>query len=179
MKRHERHPAATYRALFATGLGVGGVVASDEGVVAVYLPFDGADREAMTAKIAARYPAAAQENPVTVKAADLLARYFAGEPVTFDVPIDTGGFTPFQWAVYEAVRAIPAGEVRSYSQVAAAIGRPRAARGIGGAMARNPLPVIIPCHRVVGKSGGMTGYSAPGGIGSKRWLLTMEKMVSG
>lgn len=179
MKRHERHPAAAYRSLFATDLGVGGVVASDEGLVEVYLPFDGADREGMTARIAARYPVAAKESPLTRKAAGLLARYFDGESVTFDVPIDRQGFTPFQWAVYEAVRAIPAGEVRSYSQVAAEIGRPRAARGIGGAMARNPLPIIIPCHRVVGKTGGMTGYSAPGGIVSKQWLLAMEKKVSG
>jgi methylated-DNA-[protein]-cysteine S-methyltransferase len=164
-----------YRSLFATDLGVGGVVASDEGLVEVYLPFGGEDREAMAARIAARYPAAEKENPLTIEAAGLLARYFAGEPVDFDVPIDRQEFTPFQWAVYEAVRAIPAGEVRSYSQVAAEIGRPRGARGIGGAMARNPLPVIIPCHRVVGKSGRMTGYSAPGGIVSKQWLLSMEK----
>jgi O-6-methylguanine DNA methyltransferase len=73
--------------------------------------------------------------------------------------------------------AIPYGEQRSYSQVAAEIGRPKAARGIGGAMAANSLPIIIPCHRVVGKSGSMTGYSAAGGIGSKIWLLNMEQLA--
>lgn len=174
MRRSDRDGAETYRSLFETGLGVGGVVASDEGLVEVFPPFGGEEKGAMLAQIAARYPSASQESPLTRRAAALLARYFAGEPVAFDLPIDWRGFTPFRRAVYQAVRAIPSGEVRSYSEVAAEVGQPRGARGIGGAMARNPLPIIIPCHRVVGKSGGLTGYSAPGGIGSKLWLLKME-----
>ncbi|HEX8961041.1 MAG TPA: methylated-DNA--[protein]-cysteine S-methyltransferase [Geobacteraceae bacterium] len=177
MKRRERHPAAAYRSLFTTELGVGGVVASGEGLLEVFLPF-GEGRETIVAQIAARYPAATNESPLTKKAADLLARYFAGEPIVFGLPIDRQGFTPFQWTVYAAVMAIPAGETKSYSQVATEIGRPHGARGIGGAMARNPIPVVIPCHRVVGKSGKMTGYSAPGGVVSKEWLLAMEKRVA-
>ncbi len=178
MKRRERHPATAFRSLFTTDLGVGGVVASDEGLLEVFLPFGGEGRETIAAQIAARYPAAAGESPLTRAAADLLKRYFAGEPVDFDLPIDREGFTPFQWAVYRAVMAIPSGETKSYSRIAAEIGRPRGARGIGGAMARNPLPIIIPCHRVVGKSGGMTGYTAPGGVVSKAWLLEMEKRLA-
>jgi methylated-DNA-[protein]-cysteine S-methyltransferase len=85
------------------------------------------------------------------------------------------GFTPFQQRVYRAVMKIPFGEVMSYGGIARMIGQPEAARGIGGAMARNPLPIIIPCHRVVGSSGKLTGYSAPGGIASKSWLLEMER----
>lgn len=179
MRRLDRQAEGKYRSLFETDLGSGGVVASEEGLLEVFLPFGGADGEGMLAQIASRYPSAAEENPIARQAADILARYFAGEPVAFSLAIDLRGFTPFQWAVYRAVMAIPCGEVRSYSQIAAEIGRAGSARGIGGAMARNPLPIIIPCHRVVGKSGGMTGYSAPGGIGSKRWLLDMEKRLAG
>lgn len=108
------------------------------------------------------------------EAAARLGRYFAGEPVTFDLPIDGSRFTSFQRSVYEAVARIPYGAVESYGEVAKKIGKPRAARGIGGAMARNPLPVVIPCHRVVGAAGSMTGYSGAGGVMSKEWLLRLE-----
>jgi methylated-DNA-[protein]-cysteine S-methyltransferase len=177
MKRTGSLTHGIYGSLFETGLGVGGVVAGEEGLIEVFLPFDGKSREALAAQIAGRYPAARGESPLTKQAAELLARYFAGGPVAFGLPIDRSDFTPFQWSVYRDVMAIPYGEVKSYSQVAAEIGRPLAARGIGGAMARNPLPIIIPCHRVVGKSGKMTGYSAPGGVASKQWLLETENRV--
>ena len=175
MKRKNNMTRGLYSSLFETDLGFGGVVAGDEGLLEVFLPFDGEDREELAAQIWGRHPAAREESPLTRQAADLLARYFAGEAVAFALPVDRHGFTPFQWEVYRTVMTIPYGEVKSYSRVAGEIGRPRAARGIGGAMARNPLPVIIPCHRVVGKSGEMTGYSAPGGVVSKLWLLEMEK----
>ena len=179
MRREARQSAGTYYSLFVADIGTGGVVAGPDGLLEVFLPFAGEMSDALVAQIAARYPFATEENPLSRKAADLLAAYFAGVAVVFELPIDRRGFTLFQWEVYRAVMAIPYGEVRSYSQVAAEIGRPRAARGIGGAMARNPLPVVIPCHRVVGKSGGMTGYSAPGGIVSKLWLLKMEQLPIG
>jgi methylated-DNA-[protein]-cysteine S-methyltransferase len=179
MRLKDRQSAGTYYSLFASDIGAGGVVAGPEGLLEVFLPFAGEMSEVLMAQIAARFPFAMEESPLTRKAADLLATYFAGVPVAFDLPIDRRGFTLFQWEVYRAVMAIPHGEVRSYSQVATEIGRPRAARGIGGAMARNPLPIVIPCHRVVGKSGGMTGYSAPGGIISKQWLLEMEQLPIG
>jgi methylated-DNA-[protein]-cysteine S-methyltransferase len=177
MRQKVRHPAETFCSFYVTAQGTGGVVASNSGLLEVFLPFGGEDLEGVMAQIAIRYSAPLAESSLTRTAAALLARYFAGEQVVFDVPIDRCGYTPFQWAVYEAVMTIPYGEVRSYSQVAAEIGRPKAARGIGGAMARNSLPIIIPCHRVVGKSGSMTGYSAAGGIGSKIWLLKMEQLA--
>lgn len=179
MRRQDRQSAGTYYSLFVADIGTGGVVAGPDGLLEVFLPFAGETGDTLVAQIAARYPFATEESPLTRKAADLLAAYFAGVPVAFDLPIDRRGFTLFQWDVYRAVMTIPYGEMRSYSQVATEIGRPRAARGIGGAMARNPLPIIIPCHRVVGKSGGMTGYSAPGGIVSKLWLLKMEQLPIG
>jgi methylated-DNA-[protein]-cysteine S-methyltransferase len=164
--------------LYETALGAGGVVAGDAGLLEVFPPFGGENAAAMASRIADRYPDAVEESDTTRRAASLLTRYFAGEPVVFDLPIDFREFTPFQEAIYRMVTTIPRGEVRSYSQVAAETGRPRASRGVGGAMARNPLPIVIPCHRVVGKSGELTGYSASGGIESKRWLLETERRVS-
>ncbi len=86
-----------------------------------------------------------------------------------------GAFTPFQRAVYEYVRSIPRGETRTYGQVAAAIGRPRAARAVGQALARNPLPLVIPCHRVVASNGDLRGFSAAGGLALKARLLEWER----
>jgi methylated-DNA-[protein]-cysteine S-methyltransferase len=178
MRQRVRHPAETFCSFYVTDLGSGGVVASSAGLLEVFLPFGGEDLDGVMAQFALRYSTPLAENSLTRTTASLLARYFAGEQVVFDVPIDRRFYTPFQWAVYEAVMAIPYGALRSYSQVAAEIGRPKAARGIGGAMAGNSLPIIIPCHRVVGKSGSMTGYSATGGIGSKMWLLNMEQLAA-
>lgn len=177
MRQRVRHSAETFCSFYVTDLGSGGVVASSAGLLEVFLPFGGEDLDVVMAQFALLYSAPLMESYITRTAAALMVRYFAGEQVVFDLPIDRRFYTPFQWAVYEAVIAIPYGELRSYSQVAAEIGRPKAARGIGGAMAGNSLPIIIPCHRVVGKSGGMTGYSAAGGIGSKIWLLNMEQLA--
>lgn len=94
-----------------------------------------------------------------------------------DLPVDLEAFRPFTRQVLEAVRRIPAGEVRTYAEVARAVGRPRAARAVARAVAANPLPLVIPCHRVVASSGGLGGFSAPGGVATKRWLLGLEGMV--
>jgi len=174
MKGKRNRAAGRYMSLFVAILGFGGVVAGEEGLIEVFLPFAGESEDEITERIALLYPFAVAENGVTRKAALLLRRYFAGERVSFDLAVDRSGFTPFQSAVYDVVARIPYGMVRSYGEVAAQIGRRRAARGVGSAMAHNPLPVIIPCHRVVGASGELTGYSAPGGVKSKRWLLRME-----
>ena len=167
----------SYYSLYCTRMGCGGVVASDQGLVELFLPFNGDSAAKMAEVIAAAYPLAITGNPLTERAATLLERYFAGEEVNFDLAIDRRAFTPFQHAVYTLVAKIPFGEVKTYAQVAGEIGRPGAARGVGTAMARNPLPVIIPCHRVVGGSGAMTGYSGPGGVASKRMLLAMEGVL--
>lgn len=179
MSNKKLNNAKICRSLYETALGVGGVVAGEAGLMEVFPPFGGEDGAAMAARMADRYPDAIGESDATRRAASLLIRYFAGEPVVFDNTIDFRSFTIFQAAIYRMVMTIPRGEVRSYSRVAAETGRPRAARAVGWAMARNPLPIIIPCHRVVGKSGEMTGYSAAGGVDSKRLLLEMERRVSG
>jgi methylated-DNA-[protein]-cysteine S-methyltransferase len=175
MTRRRNADAGKFYSVFETSLGVGGVVASEAGLLEVFPPFGGASLAEMMAHIVELYPAAEADNPATRRAAHLLRCYFAGEPVIFDLPLDWSVFTPFQDAVYHAVVNLPAGTTRSYGEIARQIRKPRAARGVGRAMARNPLPIIIPCHRVVGATGGLTGYSAAGGVLSKKWLLDLEQ----
>ena len=101
-----------------------------------------------------------------------LDSYFAGRRRQFDLPLAPAG-TAFQRKVLEALQAIPYGETRSYKEVAATIGKPRAVRAVGAANARNPIPIIIPCHRVIGSDGSLTGFG--GGLAAKRALLSLER----
>jgi O-6-methylguanine DNA methyltransferase len=105
------------------------------------------------------------------QAVDELRRYFAGERVQFACPVDLRG-TPFQLAVWQELRRIPYGAVRSYGEIAHAIGQPSASRAVGAANGANPVAIIVPCHRVIGSSGTLTGYS--GGLATKSWLLSLE-----
>ncbi len=110
--------------------------------------------------------------PVLDEAAAQLTAYFAGERTAFALPLAPRG-TPFQQAVWEALRRIPYGETRSYAQVARGLGRPERVRAVGSANARNPLAIVVPCHRVVGSDGSLTGYA--GGLERKRALLDLER----
>jgi len=103
-----------------------------------------------------------------------LAEYFARTRTTFDVPLDPAG-SAFQRRVWDALRAIPYGTTLSYSELARRLGDPRATRAVGAANARNPIPIIVPCHRVVGASGQLTGFG--GGLDRKRWLLEHEGVL--
>ncbi len=105
------------------------------------------------------------------EAAHQLEGYFAGERRTFDLPLVLYG-TPFQKAVWQALLEIPYGEVRSYGEVAAALGRPEAGRAVGAAIGANPIPIVIPCHRVVRSDGSLGGYG--GGVALKIALLRLE-----
>ena len=100
-----------------------------------------------------------------------LAEYFAGARKQFEVPLAMRG-TPFQLDVWRALQRIPYGETRSYEQIAHSIGRPTATRAVGAANGANPIPIIVPCHRVIGKNGALTGFG--GGIPVKRTLLDLE-----
>jgi methylated-DNA-[protein]-cysteine S-methyltransferase len=110
-------------------------------------------------------------DPLLLEAEAQLDSYFAGELDRFDLPLSLRG-TEFQRRVWAAVAAVPYGRTATYSELAAAIGSPRAFRAVGAANGRNPLPVIVPCHRVVGTAGGLTGYG--GGLERKRVLLDLE-----
>jgi len=105
-----------------------------------------------------------------------LAEYFAGERKDFDLPLSLSG-TEFQVAVLEALQQIPYGETTSYGAVAKQIGRPKAVRAVGAANGRNPIPIIVPCHRVIGSSGDLTGFG--GGLDTKAALLRLEAENSG
>jgi len=112
------------------------------------------------------------DRPRTSVARDL-ARYFSGEVVNFDdYEVDLTGYTDFQRRVYEATRAIPPGEVRTYGEIARAIGNPGASRAVGNALGRNPACIVIPCHRVVAANGGLGGFTS--GLRWKRDLLHFE-----
>lgn len=110
-------------------------------------------------------------DPLLRAAAEQLAEYFAGRRTRFELPLAATG-TPFQRAVWDALREIPYGQTWSYADVAQHIGRPRAVRAVGAANGRNPLPIVVPCHRVVGANGTLTGYG--GGLHNKRILLDLE-----
>jgi len=100
--------------------------------------------------------------------------YFQGRPTEFAVPIDLSGLTDFQRAVLLACRRIGYGQTSTYGQLARAIGRPRAARAVGAALARNPIPLVVPCHRVLRSDGALGGFTAEQGIELKRKMLRLE-----
>ena len=112
-----------------------------------------------------------QTTPVLDHAIEELTAYFKSELTRFSVPLDWAG-TPFQESVWVALTRIPFGATVSYNEIAHAIGRPRSARPVGGAVGRNPLPIIVPCHRVMGSNGALTGFT--GGLEFKVSLLTHE-----
>lgn len=112
------------------------------------------------------------DDPLLREAARQLADYFDGRGAGFDLPLDLDHGTPFQRRVWQALRGIAGGRTRSYSELARELDAPTAARAVGAAVGRNPVSVIVPCHRVVGHAGALTGYA--GGIDRKRALLALE-----
>ena len=106
------------------------------------------------------------------KAVEQLREYFAGRRRRFDMTIDLAGQTPFQRQVLEATARVPAGMVASYGDIARAIGRPKATRAVGAALGQNPVPIVVPCHRIIGSDGGLHGYG--GGLDIKEKLLRLE-----
>lgn len=113
----------------------------------------------------------AQANPLLQHAAQQLTQYFSGERQQFDLPLAPEG-TAFQQQVWQQLQALPFGTTCSYGELAAKLGKPNAARAIGMANNRNPLPILIPCHRVVGADGALVGYA--GGLAIKQQLLQLE-----
>ena len=111
-------------------------------------------------------------HPILRAAAAQLLDFLAGRRATFDVPLDLSHGTDFQRAVWQALREIPAGATTSYGALSARVGRPTAVRAVGAAVGRNPVSVIVPCHRVVGATGALTGYA--GGLERKTALLQLE-----
>ena len=155
---------------FESPYGIWAVMASEAGVRSVILPHEGFSASDKAGKYSALTPSGLCE-----QVASMLTNYFKGERQQFEIiPIDLDVAGSFTCRVLNLIRSIPYGSVKSYREVAILAGSPRSARAVGGAMAANPVPVIIPCHRVVSSRGCLTGYTAPGGLELKKILLQME-----
>lgn len=162
--------------VFITRKGWMGASASERGIAAVTQPFSD-EAEAHRAlgeenpdDIVFDQPV---KNPLLERFAAKVIAFFEGQRVEFDEPVDLSGVPQFHREVLELVRQIPYGEVRSYGWVAQQIGRPKAARAVGQALQRNPVPVIVPCHRVIASNGKLQGFGW--GIDFKEWLIGLEK----
>jgi methylated-DNA-[protein]-cysteine S-methyltransferase len=139
--------------------------ADDRGLIAIL--FQNESPDDFNVSLANEKP----DHPVLRETERQLQAYFAGKLKTFSLPLDARG-TDFQQQVWDALQTIPYGETRSYAQIARQIGRPKATRAVGAANGRNPLPIVVPCHRVIGANGTLTGFS--GGLTAKTRLLALE-----
>jgi methylated-DNA-[protein]-cysteine S-methyltransferase len=162
--------------LFDTIIGRCGVAWGERGLIGVQLPESSPG--AAWARLRKRFPDAVEDEPtaeietVMERIRGLLA---GGRDDLADIPLDLDGQPAFNLRVYEIARAITPGETSTYGEVAKAMGEPGAARAVGKALGENPWPIVVPCHRVLGASGHMGGFSAPGGAETKARLLTIEK----
>lgn len=135
------------------------------------------DEVSFLKRLRLKYPTPIIKDPSPfIESIRTLIGYLSGRPVRFDTPIDVKG-TDFEKRVWKEVCKIPYGETRTYGEIARRIGNPKASRAVGQACGKNPIPIIIPCHRVVGSNGDIGGYS--GGIWIKERLLRMESLLSG
>lgn len=158
-------PRPIYVSWYETRLGRGAVAASPVGICRVWLPGD---------DLAEPAALCLTQDERTGAAAEQLTRYFQDELISFELQVDISGLSSFYQQVLELTMQLPYGSVTSYGALAARTGRPRAYRAVGGALRSNPVPIIIPCHRVVAASGTLTGFSGPGGVTMKKLLLSME-----
>ncbi len=158
---------------------IGTVLAVSNGarLCAIYFVDGADDEEKLAGQLARRYgEIALEEGPDPQDAPDRLRAYFDGDlPAIEGLEVETGG-TGFQRSVWQALRDIPAGGTESYGALAARLGQPGASRAVGLANGRNPVSIVLPCHRVIGANGSLTGYG--GGIERKRWLLAHESRHS-
>lgn len=186
MRKYEIIPASTRRAaireklvtafseirlaVFDTRIGWIGVAWNERGIVALNLPR--ASREHALRDLRRDYPLALLSDDAPVEVTRELREYVEGQRNQFALKLDWSSLKPFQRAVLEAARQIPFGETRSYGWIAKQIGKPRASRAVGQALRTNPIPIILPCHRVISGDGGLGGYA--GGLALKRKLLMLE-----
>lgn len=160
-----KFPTDTVHCRINSPLGEMVLAASTQGLSGVW--FDGQRHQADTTS----WPPA-PDHPVLIQAAAQLAQYFTGQRRVFELPLDLATGTSFQQRVWRALLAIAPGTTRSYAHVSIEIGQPTAVRAVAGAVGRNPLSIIVPCHRVLGSDGTLTGYA--GGLPRKRALLQLE-----
>jgi methylated-DNA-[protein]-cysteine S-methyltransferase len=152
-----------------TSIGKISVVSSEQGLCRISIH---ASRKSALESITHQFPQSIESPDGFGDLPQRLKRYAHGERIVFNDRLDLDGATLFQRTVWDATRAIPYGEFRTYEWIAQRIGKPRAARAVGQALKHNPLPIIVPCHRIIGKDGSLTGFSA--GIELKKLLLELE-----
>jgi methylated-DNA-[protein]-cysteine S-methyltransferase len=158
-----------------TAIGTCALVWRGERIVGSFLPE--ADETRLVQRVRRRFPDAAEAPPPAAVAAtaEAIVRLLEGEAVDLgSAPIDLEGTAEFERQVYDVALAIPPGQVRTYGEIAQAIGSPGSARAVGVALGRNPLPIIVPCHRVLAAGGRSGGFSAPGGVATKFRMLQIE-----
>ena len=160
-----KYPTGAVTAAIDSPLGTIRLAASAQGLFGVWF-------DAQADSPDASHWASDPNHAVLQQAARQLNDYFAGQRHQFDLPLDLSTGTPFQQAVWRALLDIPFGQTCSYGKLSAAIGKPLAVRAVGGAIGRNPLSIVVPCHRVIGANGALTGYS--GGMQRKVALLKLE-----
>jgi methylated-DNA-[protein]-cysteine S-methyltransferase len=166
-------------AIFKTRWGYFGLAGTEETLFRTCLP--GPRRNRIESQLLAALGTGQYDKSLLRPLQQRISAYFEGAAVSFDpdIPIALGGFSRFASSVLTACREIEFGQVVTYSELGREIGRPGAARAVGNVLARNPLPLIIPCHRVVRSDGGLGGFSAPGGTDLKRRLLELEQQITG
>jgi methylated-DNA-[protein]-cysteine S-methyltransferase len=161
--------------VFQTRLGWMGLVEGEEGVRRIYLPEP--SRADLLSRIYREFPGCREGSELLDRARAEIIEYFDGKRNSFDMPLDLSSATPFQRKVYRAMKAIPPGKIHTYRWLAGEIGNPKGLRAVGSANARNRWPLVIPCHRIVGSDGRLTGFSAPGGLDLKADLLKLEGIL--
>ena len=166
--------AVIHWANMTTPLGQLFVAVSQQGLCAVEF---GGSESAFLARLR-RKTKLENNNNATAKALAQLREYFSGRRTSFDLPLDLSSLTVFQREVLAVTRRIPLGEICSYQRVAEEMGRAKSSRPVGQALGRNPIPIVIPCHRVIASDGSLGGYSGGAGLESKRWLLRHEGALS-
>jgi len=175
-KLGEANPVLYYGELAASPVGPISVALSEAGLVAVEFGEAGPEflEHLQRSHRAQAVRSPERSGPVLRQ----LAEYFAGQRQSFNVPVDLSRSTDFQQQVLRAASRVPRGGLATYAEIARHIGKPRASRAVGQALARNPVPIVIPCHRVVAADGSLTGYSGRGGIRTKAQLLVLEGVSS-
>ena len=164
--------STTVQTTFQSPLGRMTIAATDKGLAGLW--FDGQRHLPPELCDQTVWPAE-PDHPVLQQTSQQLTEYFAGQRSSFDLPLDLSHGTPFQQSVWQALLDIPQGDTASYGDISQRIGKPAAVRAVGSAVGRNPVSVIVPCHRVIGANGALTGYA--GGLDKKTALLRLEGVL--
>jgi methylated-DNA-[protein]-cysteine S-methyltransferase len=169
------HPRVAFDRLEGTPFGDLLVAVSDIGVVALHF---GGDEDSFRARLEKENKTVVKQDSQRVAfVLSQLDEYFKGKRSRFEIDYDLSGLTKFQRRVLEAVQRVPKGSYVTYLELAKRIGKPKAARAVGQALGSNPIPILIPCHRVIATDGSLGGYSGPGGVQTKNELLRMEGAI--